>query len=278
MTQAKYRPDEEVEELIRQVQEEGSEEAKLDILYRFGYRPSEPFTRFLKKYYDILVTGRIDLRDKDTVRFINLYEKDARQRFLNRQTRRSNKTISRIYSVAGYIKNQCERLGAKEIRDELTFLLVEKIHKFKKIKERIGFEGYVYATFHFSVYAYLSHTIFSKDMMDTPEMITYLDEENIADIPDERFISGTLYVQEKGPSELPFEWTLGDCHEIYEELTPFQRNLLRLHDYEGYRDEEIADLLGGYHLNSIFLYRQTIKKKLEEEREWMEPAGWLDDL
>lgn len=264
-----------LDELVFQSQE-GNEESTLEILRRFGYVSPTLYINYLGKWYDILWKGAANLRDKETRRFISLYSNDKvfHRRIKNRE--RGRNTNQDAHSLISYISNSCQVLGAEEIRSALVMILIKKINDYKKTREKVNFAGYLYNSFYFEIYRYLARTVFrQKDIMDHPKFFEdKYNEELIESSYQNTFIPGTLLEEEKS-QKIDIFWVNGDCHEIFKVLNNYQRNLIKMHYYDGLYDKEIGEMLGR-HINTIFLARSKAKKILEEEVDLWSVNGGID--
>ena len=59
----------------------GNQEAGAILLSKYGYEPNNEPSKLIGKYYNLLIHGRVNLRDKDTRRFLQLYmsKKESRE-------------------------------------------------------------------------------------------------------------------------------------------------------------------------------------------------------
>ena len=235
----------------------------------YGWREEGPYESFLGKYESLLWYGKINLRDKDTRRFLQLYTKDASRRRGLHYRYQNYSTTMRAQETANYLQEFVQRhFEREELRQELALLFLEQEKRYEK-REGIDFSGYLYNSYRYALYRMLERRLFRYDFLTT----NWVDEE----IPDEENTSfepvlDRLYELESKKEQLGVFWINGRCGDVFKPLTAFERTVIRDHDFLGKTDKEIAHQY-GYHLNSIFRMRhriyQKISKILEEDKEWI---------
>ena len=247
---------------------QGDASSLLVLLKAFGWEEQGTFTHFLGKYERLLLFGRIDLRDKDTRRFLQLYipERDTRKKLVPRY--QDYQTLLQAQATADYLQQKASILEAEDIRQELGALFIESVYRYEKKDEAIDFTGYLYNSFRYHVYAFLRKKVFKFEWFHHPELY-YLEE----DIPDETALIepqeawfDRFYASELKREDLGIFWINGRCGSLFETLSVFERIVLRDHDFYGQTDGEIAKRY-GYHINTIYKRRHIALAKLKKEKE-----------
>ncbi|MBD3108439.1 hypothetical protein IEO70_08675 [Bacillus sp. AGMB 02131] len=86
-------------------------------------------------------------------------------------------------------------------------------------------------------------------------------DENSEIIPDEKRLCYDLYFENERDA-LRLNWISGKTADFpFDQLTPFERTILSLHDDKGYTYEKIG-CQSGYHRDTIWGKRKQIKNKL----------------
>lgn len=241
----------------------GNQEAGAILLSKYGYEPNNEPSKLIGKYYNLLIHGRVNLRDKDTRRFLQLYmsKKESREGLTYHYT--SFSASNQAYSVSDYLIEKFSIYEKEDILNDLVLLFLECVQRYENISKNISFSGYIYNYYRYKVYRYYQKKLFSKDVTskettELPENIQssyYLNEESI-----DWFLSKE-YNRIKESEDLNLLWINGACHPLFSYLKPFERSILKLHYVDKLSDGEIGALI-GYHKNTIFKKRQAIVKKL----------------
>ena len=244
----------------------GSEEAICWLLEKYGFRKDGVPVGYLGKYYRLLVYGKIDLRDKDTRRFLQLYiaQADVRKKLTNRF--QDYPTTLCAQQTADYLSEKSRLLPAEDLQQELIGAFLDLVHRYIP-KPHVSFEGYIYNTYRFKVYELLRKYIFKYEAFHHPELL-YLDEfeDKRAVIEPQEAWFDRFYASELKREDLGIFWINGRCGALFKELTVFERMVIRDHDFYGYNDEAIAEKY-GYHRNTILKARHRAINKIKKKRE-----------
>lgn len=248
---------------VKQAQE-GDQTQILSLLIDFGYRKKGRWSGLLGKYDKLLWHGRVDFRNKDTRRFLQLYLADASIRRNLTWRYQDYKTTMKTQSMANYIQNNVQRHYAREeLRQELVLLFIECLHKYEE-QPHITFGGYLNNVFRYRVYNLLQKTVFKQDPLSFSDSLN--EDEVSLDLNHlalERLFS-PLQHREFDKDELGFFWINGLCSPIFKELTPFDRTIL-LSRYEKKETDISIAKRYGYHRNSIYLKRHEAINKIKRE-------------
>lgn len=245
--------------------QDGDENLVLGFLVQYGWREKGRWKGYLGKYEQLLWHGKVDLKNKDTRRFLQLYIKDTELRRLLTWQRVSYKTQYQTQSLANYIQDSVQAYWSREeMRQELTVLFLECLKRYVP-KKGITFSGYIANYYRYRLYNLLHKTVFRRDIEEKhyhefiKEDISIIDGVLNAPI-------NALHAREIEHEELGLFWTNGLCGSIFKDLTPFERVILRDRYYLKKTDLEIAAEY-GYHRNSIYNKRHKALDKLKEKRE-----------
>ena len=257
----------ELSEWVEEAQS-GNEEANCFLLEKYGYRKEGVPTGYLGKYYRLLVYGRIDLRDKDTRRFLQLYMPDKEDR--NKLTRhyQDYRTTLQAQEVANYLQNKVSLFPKEDLLQELVLLFLECVNRYQKKTDTIDFSGYLYNSYRFKVYAFLRKRVFKYEWLHHPELCLLEDdiEDESATIEVQEAWFDRFYAADLKRNDLGIFWINGRCGSLFEPLSVFERMVLRDHDFYGLTDGTIAKRY-GYHINTIYKRRHVALEKLKKERE-----------
>lgn len=254
-------------ELVFQAQD-GKKESLEKLLFDYGYRQNEPWTMFLGKYLSLLKYGKINLRDKDTRRFLQLYIKDEEIRRKLRYHYQDYRTTIVSQETANYLQEKCSIIPEEDLKQHLVLLFIESVMKFKVVKKDVDFNGYLYNTYRFRVFEYFRVFVFKRDMLLQPlRLISDVDipEEQKELEPQEAWLD-RFYASELDNDRLGIFWINGRCGSLFQELTPFERTVLRDRYFLKKTDGQIAEEY-GYHINTIYKRRHAAIEKLKKKKE-----------
>lgn len=253
------------DELVLRAQA-GNSDATEILLKQFGWREKGSLTGFLGKYEKLLRFGRLDLRDKDSRRFIQLYIKNAslRKGLVNHYQNYASAVAAQ--KAADYLQDAAKSIPRKDLRQELLLLLLECIESFQKQKEAITFEGYLYNSYRYKVYRYLKKECFRYDWLSYEERVPLEDSptESTGLSAKEAWFD-RFYASEEKEERLGIFWVSGRCHPDFKSLTRFERMILKDAYADGLSDKAIGQKY-GYHLNTIFKARHRAINKLDAIR------------
>lgn len=247
--------------------QEGSNEAMETLLFDYGYRSDTPWTAYLAKYLDIFLYGKINLRDKDTRRFLQLYIKEPDKRNLLRNRYQKYEGVMLAQNVANYLQRKTEHLEEDDLKQELLLAFIECVNRFEVVNQKITFSGYLYNAYRFKVFEILRVNVFKYETLIHPEI-----KEPLTDIHDERkdiepkeWWFDRFYAADIERDELGLFWINGRCSELFSSLTTFERLILRDRYFYKKTDGEFAKEY-GYHINTIFKNRHLAIQKLEKKK------------
>lgn len=256
-----------VDELVLAAQA-GSQEATETLLLLYGWHESSRPTHFIGKYYDLLLYGKINLRDKDTRRFLQLYmkEKDMRNKLIYHYQDYVGSLAAQ--ETADYLQNKVAVIDKKDLLQELIVLFMESVKSYKKQDKQIDFSGYLYNSYRYKVYHYLRKKLFKFDVLQNDQRDEYIDKETAdpkADIEPQESWFDRFYASDLKRDDLGIFWINGRCGSLFEDLSVFERTVLRDRYFYKQTDGEIA-LRYGYHINTIYNRRHKALEKLTNKK------------
>lgn len=247
------------DEVLVEAAQSGDSDACLIMLERYdGY---------INTYYGLLRYGRVDLKNKDQRRFLQLYIKDSvlRKGLVNRHQPKESR--HEAYRTATYLQRQCEQIDKEDLKQDLKMLFIECVMRYEH-SNRL-FISYVKNYYRFRVEWYLRR-VFKYDWLNHPnknligyEVNQLSDDAVDVDVREEwfdRFLANALR-----RDRLDLFWINGRCSALFKDLTVFERTILRDRYHLKLTDGEIAKQY-GYHINSIWKKRQKAIDKLDKKR------------
>ena len=253
-------------ELVLKAQE-GDIQALEKLLSDYGYRAQDNWSNYLGKYLDLLMYGKINLKDKDTRRFLQLYIKDSSKRELLRNRYQNYRGIMAGQEVANYLQEKVKVIEVEDLKQELLLAFIECVNRFEIVKKSITFSGYLYNSYRFKVYEILRVNVFKNEVLIHPEL--KIEEQDThdtrSDIVPKEWWFDRFYAADIEREELGLFWINGRCGETFSTLSTFERMLLRDIYLLGKTDGEFADEY-GYHINTIFKNRHQAIKKIEQHK------------
>lgn len=252
--------------------QEGNSQAMDKLLFDYGYRQDAPWEAYLGKYLDLLLYGKISLKDKDTRRFLQLYIKEPTKRNLLKNRYQNYLGIMAGQDVANYLQSKSQIMDTEDLKQELVLSFVQSIQRFEPIKKDITFSGYLYNSYRFRVYEILRVNVFKNEVLIHPDKKR--EEEDFhdprQDIEPQEWWFDRFYAAEIDRDDLGIFWLNGRCGELFKPLTTFERMLIRDVYFLGKTDGEFAEEY-GYHINTVFKNRhKAINKLIKKKKETLQ--------
>lgn len=247
----------------------GIEEATEEIL--------KCFEDYIYKYLHFICHKIYPPNNYSIQRFVVLFMTDPKFRKLIKKADHCPKVKAHVYETIDKIHFLHARLETEDVYQILVLTLLQMAKKYKDYS-RPSFHSYVQKCFHYECYRNLNriindptdrrlnneHYFDDKFRIDdrTVDTYTFVQFQHVVnEVAHEQSLqkSNTLVIQEVGVSVYDdslfnFNWINGTtCHEVFQSLTPFERNILVLSYIYKKTDKEIADHYG--------LCRATINRK-----------------
>lgn len=252
---------EHVENLVEQYQQ-GNSEVALELL--------DLFKGYLGKYFLLIKEGMINFDDRDTRNFLNLFISDKQTRTALKRSRQSSEVRTEAHKAAHSLQSRCKCLDKDDLEQEIACAFLTLVNRYEKKGKNKNFAGYLYNSYRYELYRQIEKITKDPVGFASEYNISYDDEENIPLIEGDS--SGSINFEDL-PSiigdELSTNWIHGNtASEIFENLTPFDRLILKLYYVDGLRDHEIATKT-GYHRQWIIRKRHAAIKHI---------AGRIDNV
>jgi DNA-directed RNA polymerase specialized sigma24 family protein len=228
-----------------------------------GHEIIEALNPYLVKFARIMQEGFINLKDKDTRKFISLFIADKETRKKLARYYQSTEVRYEAYKAASLIAQACSCMTQEDVDQELKTILLTLARRWKKTDNRRNFCGYVYNSFRYELYRSLSEITKNPLTYRSVDNIRYNDEENIiySDIDDVTLDDLIILVC---PEDLDNSWVRGlTCSDGFLQLTPLQRFIVREYYINGFTDQMIADKV-SMHINTIRINRNKSINILRE--------------
>lgn len=240
----------------------GERDAIEALLSKYGWSEDYEFRLFLGKYINTLWYGSINLKNKETRKFLRLYISDPEVNHKMKWPNLDSKSYFVAQQTLNFLQSKIrEHYNLRELKHDIVLAFLELLNKYEK-QPSINFSGYIYGTFRFEVYKILQQRIFSYDVLLSDKFSQEID------IP---FEDRELFKLEndhiKYIDSLDFFWINGEAGDLFSILSPLERTILR--DWYLYKktDAEIA-YSNGYHRNSILNKRhQAVNKLIKYKKE-----------
>lgn len=247
---------EEVDKLVFRFQE-GDEEAGLKLI--------EIYEPFLKKYYRLVRDGLLNFKDRDSRKFVGLFIEDADcRKKLVKSRLFSEDTTTMAHLAAGMVSHLCEDIPNDDMMQELTTLFMVLAKRYKKKGKNLFFGGYLYNSYKYELYRRIL-------MMTTDPLVhradfnleyhdeNYINDEDILEEPSIYTTEPVMVIDD----DLGNSWVRGlTCTEVFEDLSPTERLILKLKYYDNLTDIEISQRM-GLHRNTIRAHRLKAIDKIK---------------
>lgn len=268
-----------VDNLVFQFQE-GHKESGEKLLRMFGGHPEDKdMTMYLGKWYKLIKYGRIGYDDFDVRKFISCRMKgDKSSLFL--KSRQSSELRKEARKIIQAINIQVSRIESADLKQEIRELFLIQAQRYVKVKKSVNFSGYLTGSFPYALHNHLKKRFKpSEPLVDLRHrLISFEDEisesgEDGIEINEDLFRDVLMTIEDK-ENELGNSWVRGQtCGEEFKELTPMQRLILKLHDEEKMKDEDIAEMM-GVHINTIFRQRKRAGDRVKAAVERLIKEGY----
>lgn len=207
----------------------------------------ESFNGFFNKYLDIICEGNVNLSNKSIRKFIALFftDKDAKKRV--GQCFKSSYILIQASVSVNIIHNMFATFDRQEVENVLVSILLELASRYKKNSESPMFQSYLMSSFHFRVYhaliAYtkdpLFYSILDGRYVDEEKLLSYDDiDENIIEVRYHKLLT-------ESDTLVDDNWIIGFTSNLFDDLSPVDRKILKLSYVDKYTDSEIADMFGS---------------------------------
>lgn len=235
------------------------------------------FEEFIYKYLHFICHKVYPPNNYSIQRFIVLFMTIPKFRKLIKKADGCPKVKAHVYETIDKIHFLYSRLDAEDVYQILVLTLLQMAKKYKDYS-RPSFHSYVQKCFHYECYRNLNriindpadrrlnneHYFDDKFRIDDRTIDTYTVvqfQHVINEVAHEQLLlkSNALVIEEVNVSVYDnslfnFNWINGTtCHELFQTLTPFERNILVFSYIYKQTDKEIADHYG--------LCRATINRK-----------------
>lgn len=233
----------------------------------------EAFSGYLTKYLLVIKHGTVEPYNKSMRKFIALFVKNPseRQLVLKVYSKKNKQMLGVLYSTASMISSQFRHYDEEDLWAELVLEFLIMAKKYNNSR------GCFFHTYISKAYPYRIYKRLSKLIRD-PITISYLagDSSDIDELEGVRGEYDTYEVYEENRpificdnieiNELNENWVSGfTCSDTFIDLTPLERRVIMLYYYNGYRDNEISDML-GFSASKIAKIRSSARKKLMKRR------------
>lgn len=209
------------------------------------------FSPLFKKYIKILKSCIINFSDHEFCSFIGLFIKDEKIRKELKTGNISPRNKEFIYKVVYSIRALLYPLSEEDLNSEFIAIFLKIALRYKEIQK--GFCTYLKSSFRYEVAKFVSRFI-NDPLSSATELNDAISRE---------FKLDKMSIIE----ELDSHWIYGACSEIFTDLTPLDRLIIKMFYLDKFTDIEIAKIT-GYHRNWIGIKRrravETIRQKLKE--------------
>jgi hypothetical protein len=221
------------------------------------------FSHYLTKYYRLLRTGDFDIKDKDLRRFVSLFMFDVNLRGKACKSFVLPDVQKEIYLTATFISDSLAVLQDNDIKNDIHLAFMKLADRYLKQSEKVNFAGYVYNAYKFELFRTIK--VYTTDPLTCAfSTIIRFNEESYLDNDEEEPCTYEMKYASLTYDELDNDWMYGkSCHEMFSDLTPLERLILKRNYYEGLSCESISKQT-GYHHNTIQNKKQRAKEKLLE--------------
>lgn len=269
----------EIDELVFRFQA-GDKECGERLLRLFGCHPKDrKLTAYVGKYFRIIRKVTLSFKDRDSRKFISTFIEDPVIREKMRVFYQYGETRRKVSDLLDHLQNLWSSIPDEELKQDLRFLFIRQMVRYKHKREKVFFTGYLYNSYRYAVQNYL------RDKFKVNEPYTYLYQsgkllvyqEDIYEDSDTeiRLDERTFSTQPMLASddELGNTWIRGfNCRDEFKRLTQWQRLLLKLYYEDNKTDGQIAEYT-NMHINTIHKHRKKAEHIVQETAEYLRNGG-----
>jgi DNA-directed RNA polymerase specialized sigma24 family protein len=276
MRKENYNPDNGIDELVFEFQN-GNEEAALELLEIYGGHPKKKdLSLYLGKYFKMLRYGKLDLKDRDSRKFISLFLDDSSMVKEMRKAYQYKPTQQAARRKLQNLEYSLRSMSDDDLRQELVAIFLKVAKRYEKVKSTVDFNGYLYNYYRFEVANFIKKLLKPEELyVKHPDRLVSIaddlleDEDSMIELQESILLKLPMMQIDE---ELDVNWVRGlTCGEEFKELTQLQRLILKLNYEDGWSDGKIADMM-GIHINTIFrqrkkadtLVKETVSKLIQE--------------
>lgn len=215
------------------------------------------FDPYFKKYIKLLKHAGIDLKDKDSRRFISLFISDAEARYGLVRRFQPKEARESAQKAAIMLKKLCEPYTEEDLKQDFCVILLNLCRRYVKKSKKKNFCGYLYNVFRYELHRRLAETTRDPLTYSASNTVSFNDTEHLTpdvdlyDDGDRIDWTPVLKVEE----DLGNNWVRGlTCDKMFLDLTTLQRLIIKEAYMNGYSDYKIANDL-GMHRNTILRNR-----------------------
>lgn len=182
MRKENYNPDDNIDELVFQFQN-GSEEAALKLLSIYGGHPKKKdLSLYLGKYFKMLRYGKLDLNDRDSRKFISLFLEDSTMRKEMRKSYQYKPTQQAARRKLQNLEYSLRSMGDEDLRQELVTIFLKVAMRYKKVKENVDFNGYLYNYYRFEVANFIKKLLQPEELyVKHPDRLVHIADDMLGD-------------------------------------------------------------------------------------------------
>lgn len=199
------------------------------------------FWKYMQKYVRLVSSGKTDITDRKIRQFIKLFmsKEESATAHMFRKNRKAQQDLLQASEAIHYL---FQHSSYEELLNEAILALLIVADRYKS--EGNFFHTYVSRVFCFQYYRQLQQLL----LLNTPtNCLPYFDEEYADDLGEytEGILEDTRFLINEPLDEINENWINGlTAGDIFEDLTPTQRRILKLHYEDDLKDEDIADIMG----------------------------------
>lgn len=210
------------------------------------------FEGVIVKFTNLVCRGIIDPADKGLRNFVALFYPGSSGRKLH-EYRFNSTACNELIEKAAFISKLFRDFEYDEIKNELIIIILNLARKYKPKGDGIPrFHIYVSKVFHFRAFGNLVKLISDPSFNSkrvSLEMYNFFQDEDI-----ETAIS----------KELDEIWTSGLTADIFANMLPVDRKIIKMYYFDKMSDEEIASFLGYTPTRVARRRRELVKELLDD--------------
>lgn len=199
------------------------------------------FWKFMQKYIRVVSSGKADITDRNIRQFIQLFmtKEEGSVTYQFRKNKKAQQDFLKAVENVAYLFSS---VSYEELMHEAILTLLTLVERYNS--KGNFFHTYVSRVFHYQYYRQLRELLL---LNASNKRISFSDDEYIDDSGEyiDSIIEDSRFLINEPLDEINDNWINGlTAGEVFEDLTPTQRRILKYHYEDDLKDEDIARIMG----------------------------------
>lgn len=204
------------------------------------------FKGFTNKFEEVIIDGKANLSNYSIRKFISLFIEDKSYQKNIHKYKHSPSVVFHACIGTDRIKRTFSIYAPDEIRSILVISLLELADKYEPIDDNPRFHSYLLKSYHYKVYHNIVPVTQDPLYYTSLEGLTFREEDFITYdvINEDEYDNKYIQLMTENDTEVDDNWVAGFSADLFKDLSPVDRKILKLKYIDKLGDKEIGDELG----------------------------------